>query len=184
MWRDDNAKGLSGAGLLLEHHGGRRHDHRMMTSDMRNYCREDFDALATLYQRGKGDEFRLEPGFPERFPVIPLPSDEARLKAFGQSEALVVPGDRGLTGAIYWQTSHIVGLLVDPKARGRGIGRTLMSAALARMGEVATLDVVASNAPAIRLYESLNFQRAGQREGFYQGAAVAVLTMRRLYGHQ
>lgn len=156
----------------------------MMTSDIRDYCREDFDALATLYQRGKGDEFRLEPGFPERFPVIPLPSDETRLKAFNESEAMVIKAEEGLAGAIYWQEHHFVGLLVDPKARGRGIGRTLMSAALARMGEVATLDVVASNAPAIRLYESLNFQRVGQREGVYQGVAIAMLTMRRLHGHQ
>ncbi|WP_299261571.1 N-acetyltransferase [uncultured Kushneria sp.] len=155
----------------------------MMTPDIRDYCRKDFDALATLYQRGKGDEFRFEPGFPARFPVIPLPLDETRLKAFSESEALVAEAEEGLAGAIYWQTSRIMGLLVDPKARGRGIGQTLMAAALAQMGKAVTLDVVASNAPAIRLYESLSFQHAGQRDGFYQGVAVRVLRMKRLHGH-
>ncbi|WP_189514418.1 GNAT family N-acetyltransferase [Kushneria pakistanensis] len=87
--------------------------------------------------------------------------------------------DQGMTGAIYWQGSHIVGLLVDPRARGRGLGRALMAAALARMEKTVTLDVVASNAPAIRLYESLRFQGVGQREGFYQGVPVMLLRMKR-----
>lgn len=150
-------------------------------SPVRDYRREDFNALMALYERSKGDEFRFEPGFPERFSVIPLPSDETRLKAFGESEALVVEaeGKKGLAGVIYWQTPRIVALLVDPDSRCAGLGRALMAAVLARMGETATLDVVASNAPAITLYESLSFQHAGQREGFYQGVPVTVLVMRR-----
>ncbi|WP_157663171.1 GNAT family N-acetyltransferase [Kushneria marisflavi] len=149
----------------------------MRMSDMRDYRREDFDPLVALYQRGKGDEFRFEPGWPERFPVIPLPMDEVRLKAFSDARVLVVPGEKGLAGVIYWQQSHIVGLLVDPQSRGRGLGRALMQAVLDRMAKPATLKVVASNTSAIRLYESLGFQRKGQRQATYQKVPVTVLMM-------
>lgn len=36
----------------------------MKIFDMRDYCREDFDALTRLYQRSKGDEFRFQSGWP------------------------------------------------------------------------------------------------------------------------
>ncbi|SFC61554.1 Acetyltransferase (GNAT) domain-containing protein [Kushneria avicenniae] len=147
---------------------------------MRDYCPEDFDALNALYQRSKGDEFRFEKGWPDRFPIIPLSQDSDRLDMFNDSTALVVDVDTtGLAGVIYWQHSHIVGLMVRPEFRGRGIGRALMTAAFARMAGTVTLDVVASNVAAIRLYESLGFQRVDQREGRYQGVPVTMSMMRR-----
>ena len=151
----------------------------MKIFDMRDYCREDFDALTRLYQRSKGDEFRFESGWPKRFSVIPLPCDEHRLKAFSNANALVLPSEKGLAGAIYWQGGHIVGLLVDPQSRGRGLGRAMVHEVLGRMEETATLEVVASNRPAVRLYESLEFQRVGQRDRAYQGVPVTVLMMKR-----
>ncbi|ARS53384.1 GNAT family N-acetyltransferase [Kushneria konosiri] len=150
----------------------------MKIFDMRDYCREDFDALASLYQRSKGDEFRFESGWPERFPVIPLPCDEHRLKAFSNASALVLPAEKGLAGAIYWQGGHIVGLLVDPSSRGMGLGRAMVREVLGRMEETATLEVVASNRPAVRLYESLGFWRVGPRDRAYQGVPVTVLMMK------
>lgn len=99
---------------------------------------------------------------------------------FNDSTALVAEGDApGLAGVIYWRNSHVVGLMVAPESRGQGIGRALMMAALAQMAGSVTLDVVVSNAPAIRLYEALGFQQEGQRIGFYQGEPVTLVTMRR-----
>lgn len=177
MWRDDNAPERPGAEQVLEEGVVKQHDGVMTSFCFRPYRRDDFDALVTLYQGSKGDEFCLEAGFPQCFPVIPLPCDELRLKAFAESETLVMEDKEGMAGAIYWRAGHIVGLLVDPRSRGRGIGRALVRAALARMGPWVTLDVVASNAPAIRLYESLHFEEASQRVGFYQGVPVTLLRM-------
>ena len=55
--------------------------------------------------------------------------------------------------------------------RGRGLGKGLLEAALAYAGEhgaaLLTLEVRASNTPAIRLYEEYGFKRVGLRRRFY-----------------
>jgi ribosomal protein S18 acetylase RimI-like enzyme len=61
---------------------------------------------------------------------------------------------------------HIVGMMVRPDQRGRGIGRLLVDACIAeaRLGvgvEMLTLTVTASNAGAVRLYERAGFVRYG-----------------------
>ena len=57
---------------------------------------------------------------------------------------------------------HVIGMMVRPEVRGRGIGRDLLDACIAEARrtaglEILTLTVTASNAPAIRLYESTGF---------------------------
>lgn len=62
---------------------------------------------------------------------------------------LGVRGDRGWIG----------GLGVVQGARRRGIGRALMEAVLAQAPPLVTLEVLEQNEPAIRLYETLGFER-------------------------
>ena len=57
---------------------------------------------------------------------------------------------------------HIVGMMVRPEARGRGIARALLEGLIGecrRIGgiEMLTLTVTAGNTPAVRLYESSGF---------------------------
>ncbi len=57
---------------------------------------------------------------------------------------------------------QVENLAVDPLARKRGVGRSLLCALLARCGCDATpceLEVREHNAPAIALYASLGFQQ-------------------------
>jgi len=60
---------------------------------------------------------------------------------------------------------------VSGEARRGGIGRALMLAALAAGRQLgageAFLEVAVDNAPAVALYESLGFARAGLRRGYY-----------------
>lgn len=61
----------------------------------------------------------------------------------------------------------IFGLYVDPKVRGRGLGRALLERALEAARRMrglrqVRLAVVASNLPALRLYESLGFRIYGR----------------------
>jgi ribosomal protein S18 acetylase RimI-like enzyme len=62
---------------------------------------------------------------------------------------------------------HVVGMMVRPEARGRGIGRALVAAFIAevrRAGgiELVTLTVTSSNGAATSLYEAAGFKRYGK----------------------
>jgi len=66
--------------------------------------------------------------------------------------------------------AHIVGMMVDEAAQGRGLGRTLLQSALALLAQdealqLITLSVTRSNTPARRLYEGCGFVRYGRLEG-------------------
>ena len=60
------------------------------------------------------------------------------------------------------RTSHIAQLAVDPEARRRGLGRTLMRSAMSRAAAIGytrmTLLVAKANTPAARLYDQLGFR--------------------------
>jgi ribosomal-protein-alanine N-acetyltransferase len=66
---------------------------------------------------------------------------------------------------------HITTVAVHPDCRRAGIGRRLTVEILQRGKEqgieCATLEVRASNDPAIKLYESLGFVQAARRKGYY-----------------
>ena len=75
-------------------------------------------------------------------------------------------------------------VVVAEDARRRGIGRALLAAALARApaARVAHLEVRASNAAAIALYERLGFVAVGRRPRYYEGREDAVSMRCRLAG--
>ncbi len=79
----------------------------------------------------------------------------------------VAPGER-----------EILNLAVDPAERRTGIARGLLGDALARAKGAWFLEVRASNAAAIRLYESAGFHRAGRRPDYYYEPADDAIVMR------
>lgn len=63
--------------------------------------------------------------------------------------------------------AHLVGMMVADTHRGRGIGRALLAATIARLQATeglaqVTLSVTASNRAAVGLYESVGFTRYGR----------------------
>lgn len=100
--------------------------------------------------------------------------------AFGIHES---SGEEGLAGyiAVYHTPDEveILNIAVRADRRRRGFGRLLMATALREAKETgilrAVLEVRISNAPAISLYESFGFQKAGKRRGYYQDTGEDAL---------
>ncbi|MBY6187106.1 ribosomal protein S18-alanine N-acetyltransferase [Marinobacter hydrocarbonoclasticus] len=81
----------------------------------------------------------------------------------------------------------LMNLCVDPDAQGQGLGRALLSRALEKASAAGAahcfLEVRASNAAAISLYQKLGFAEDGRRKGYYptrDGREDAVLMSRTL----
>ncbi|HTY80302.1 MAG TPA: ribosomal protein S18-alanine N-acetyltransferase [Candidatus Bathyarchaeia archaeon] len=76
---------------------------------------------------------------------------------------------------------HITNLAVHPEWRRRGVGRRLLAFAMAegkaRGVTLAFLEVRPSNAQAVKLYESLQFQVIGRRTGYYFDTGEDALVM-------
>lgn len=81
--------------------------------------------------------------------------------------------------------AHIATVASHPDYRGCGLGQwlmlALMDAAQARGALTVTLEVRAGNAPAIKLYDKLGFQIAGERVAYYRdGETALIMTTPRL----
>ena len=76
-------------------------------------------------------------------------------------------------GGLLWSVDEgqIINIAVSPDSRRMGYGRRVMEALIeeaARRGcAQMSLEVRASNTPAISLYEQLGFETAGRRKNFY-----------------
>jgi ribosomal-protein-alanine N-acetyltransferase len=73
---------------------------------------------------------------------------------------------------------EILNLGVDPAERRKGVARRLVEGVLSEAPGAWFLEVRKSNLPAIRLYESLGFQPAGERKDYYQDPPEAAIVMR------
>lgn len=79
--------------------------------------------------------------------------------------------------------ADVMNLAVTPDARRGGLGRRLMEVlweTLMTLGdESLTLEVRASNAPAIALYEGLGFAKVGRRPNYYEKPREDALILRK-----
>lgn len=85
--------------------------------------------------------------------------------------------------------AELLTIAVDPKWRGKGVGRALMDAVFAdlMLSPVRRmfLEVDEQNTAAIRLYETLGFSTISSRKGYYarpDGSAATALVMARDLG--
>jgi ribosomal-protein-alanine N-acetyltransferase len=76
---------------------------------------------------------------------------------------------------------HINNVALRPQCRAQGLGTALLRRAIAAAAEGgarrAILEVRASNAPALRLYERLGFYVAGTRRDYYSHPVEDALTL-------
>jgi len=86
----------------------------------------------------------------------------------GEEEGRAVGLAFGLFDKERRKTGHVGGMWVEPAARGRGVGRALLDAAIAwaRSRDLDRMElwVTEGNAPAERLYQRAGFSDTGRRE--------------------
>ena len=80
--------------------------------------------------------------------------------------------------------AEILSVAVAPAWRGRALARPLLDLHLRRLAGLGTravfLEVGESNTPATRLYRRAGFKEVGRRQGYYDGAATALVLRRDL----
>ena len=79
--------------------------------------------------------------------------------------------------------ADMMNLAVKPEYRRMGVAENLICQLISRLKEnnvtCLTLEVRASNAPAISLYTKLNFVEAGRRPGYYHNPKEDALILRK-----
>jgi len=110
--------------------------------------------------------------------VLTLPS-VVRLKAVvGEETVGFIAGDIRTAQNTAW----IATIAVLPEYRRHGIGTALLRACEAKLTVAKVrLYVRVSNQPAIRLYKSLNYQRAGELDNYYQDGEAALVLEKQLH---
>ena len=77
--------------------------------------------------------------------------------------------------------AEILTLAVRPAARGKGLGRALLLAAIAEARALGAatmfLEVGADNPAALALYAGLGFANVGKRKAYYDGRDALVLSL-------
>jgi ribosomal protein S18 acetylase RimI-like enzyme len=137
---------------------------RVLTAEdakaFRNLRLEALRDSPTSFASSYEDEVRLTPGeFVRRL----APTDESWVLGAFDSEQVIV-------GCIGWyryrgrkisHKSHIWGMYVTPRERGKGTGRALVTEALARARGMTQIDlfVAGGNTAAASLYKSFGFKR-------------------------
>jgi [ribosomal protein S18]-alanine N-acetyltransferase len=105
-------------------------------------------------------------------------------------EAAVDPASGQLRGFVLTRLAadeaEILTIAVEAALRGRGVGRALLAAHMARLVPLGAkklfLEVERDNAAALALYAKFGFREVGQRKGYYQkrdGTAATALVLRR-----
>jgi ribosomal-protein-alanine N-acetyltransferase len=137
---------------------------------------DDAPALAKLHAQGfyRGwpvSDFEAYLADPQTTPAYVATDARRNISGFAM---LRIAGDE----------SELLTIAVDPKRRGKGLGRALLTAAFAdlAMSPVKTLflEVDEANIPAIALYRRFGFADIGTRKGYYpkpDGSVATALVM-------
>jgi GNAT superfamily N-acetyltransferase len=116
--------------------------------------------------------------------VVPLRVGPAQLATWiaawhiDLTRSRIAPGEGIALLGVRGERGWIGGLGVVPAARRRGLGRALMEAVLGEAPSDVTLEVIEHNEPAIRLYESLGFERTRLLEVWSLDADVPAADVR------
>lgn len=90
---------------------------------------------------------------------------------------LAVDGDDRAIGFLLMNDSHMVALFIDPRHRGRGVGRALVDHATTLHAAITT-DVNEQNGQAVGFYARLGFAPTGRSDRDGQGRPYPLVHLR------
>jgi len=137
---------------------------------IRKYTEADFDAVASIYNAARPDEFYGESG---EFTLTPWAEDDYMMSILDSSEIYLYEEQTTL-GFCGFTGSRINWLFVDPAHRGKGVGEKLLMHLLTKLADGANLSVWHSNERAKALYLKLGFQISQQFYITFQGRRMLV----------
>jgi len=140
---------------------------------IRKYRNNDFSEILRIYSLTKLEELRFEA---EKFNFIPLNLDEKRFKAFKECEVFVYE-ESEISGYCAFFGSEIRALFVLPQFQGKGIGKNMFKFMLENIQGTPSLNLVASNLPAKKLYERFGFNTSSEFVAEYNGKPVLAIKM-------
>ena len=140
---------------------------------VRRFNEADLAEVGRIYADAKRDELAYEGKVIE---IIPLEEDVVILAAFRESDVIVYEDDRVVGFAAMFE-GRLRALFVHGEARGRGVGRALLNAALARAPRGLSLYVAESNLNARQFYDRSGFTVTGRATRRYNGIDVRYLEM-------
>ncbi len=124
-------------------------------------------ALWLVAEGAGGNDAASEAGNPGAGETVKTGAGEAGKPGAGEMAVLGYVGSQSC-----FEDADILNVCVAPAARRRGVAEALMRELEARLApngiEKITLEVRASNEPAIRLYEKLGYTQVGVRKGYYE----------------
>lgn len=113
----------------------------------------------------------------------PSPKSALNLSVEVQNLDFIAPPSLVGVGCLWaiLEEAHITLLLIHPDYQGQGLGQALLYALLKsawqRQLERATLEVRASNHPALSLYRKFGFKEAGRRRHYYPDTGEDALIL-------
>lgn len=144
---------------------------------IRSYRESDWPRFMAIHDAARADELRLA-GLEDAF--LPL-SVAAEREGLFEYALRVADLDGTAVGFAAFTPDELAWLYVDPAFSCQGIGRTLVEDALERMERPVSIEVLAGNEPALRLYQRCGFQKekivSGKMPG-NEGFAVTCHVLR------
>lgn len=144
---------------------------------IRDYQGLDWPRLQAIHDAARMDELRLA-GLEDAFLPLSIAAEREGLFEYTLRVAELNGTPVGFTA---FTEDELAWLYVDPAFAHRGVGCALVEDALSRMERPASIEVLAGNEPALRLYQRCGFQKekivSGKMPG-NEGFAVSCHVLR------